>query len=166
MTTRLRHIGAAILGILDPVPSPTASPMSEKEGAWVRTHAWTKGLRRIDDAYPHGFHRWCSCESGICNPCTTGRHDACVSADGPRIDRYAGVITDGQGFVAAVILWAPGQRPCRRTCPCSHPVREEHLAPGEAIAPSRVQGPAVEAQLALFGASDHEDELPGEGATS
>ncbi|MFF7452405.1 MULTISPECIES: DUF6248 family natural product biosynthesis protein [unclassified Streptomyces] len=38
MTTRLRHIGAAIMGILDPIPSTTTSPMTEEEGAWVRAH--------------------------------------------------------------------------------------------------------------------------------
>ncbi|WP_455357189.1 DUF6248 family natural product biosynthesis protein [Streptomyces sp. SYSU K217416] len=43
------------------------SPMSEEEGAWVRANAWTKGLRRIEDD-PRGFHRWCSCERGICHP--------------------------------------------------------------------------------------------------
>ncbi|MFF1747851.1 DUF6248 family natural product biosynthesis protein [Streptomyces mirabilis] len=48
MTTRLRHIGASLIGILKPAPSHTASPMSEEVGAWVRAHAWTKALRRID----------------------------------------------------------------------------------------------------------------------
>ncbi|MEW1568435.1 DUF6248 family natural product biosynthesis protein [Streptomyces sp. NPDC093509] len=168
MTTYLRHIGAAILGILDPIPSPTASPMSEKEGTWVRAHGWTKGLRRIDDAYPHGFHRWCSCESGICNPCMTDRHDACVSAAGPRIDRHAGTITDSKGFVVALIRWAPGQRPCRWTCPCTHPVREEHTAPDEVTAPQPVPEAAEQAQLSLFDARDRdrEDDLPGGRATS
>ncbi len=53
MTTLLRFVGAAIMGILDPVPSSVPSPMTEEEGAWVRANAWTKGLRKIDDAYPH-----------------------------------------------------------------------------------------------------------------
>ncbi|MFI6055954.1 DUF6248 family natural product biosynthesis protein [Streptomyces violascens] len=121
MTTRLRHIGASIMGILDPVPSPAGSPMSETEGAWVRAHAWTTGLRSIEDAYPHGFHRWCSCERGNCTSCASGHHARCVSAAGPRIDTDAGTITDRAGFVVAVIHYGPGQQPCRWICPCRHP---------------------------------------------
>ncbi|MGW2492374.1 DUF6248 family natural product biosynthesis protein [Streptomyces sp. NPDC001606] len=52
MTTWLRLIGASIMGILDPVPSSVTSPMTEAEGAWVRANAWTRGLRKIEDAYP------------------------------------------------------------------------------------------------------------------
>ncbi|MGW0601651.1 DUF6248 family natural product biosynthesis protein [Streptomyces sp. NPDC002776] len=43
--------------------------MSQKEGALVRVHAWTRALRRMEDAYPQGFHRWCSWETGTCHPC-------------------------------------------------------------------------------------------------
>jgi hypothetical protein len=118
MTTWLRYVGASIMGILDPVPSTVPSPMSEEDAAWVRAHAWTKGLRKIEDAYPHGFHRWCSCEAGTCHPCITGHHDQCVSADGPRVDEHAGTLTDRGGFVAAVIQYGPGQRPCRWACAC------------------------------------------------
>ncbi|MFC9932323.1 DUF6248 family natural product biosynthesis protein [Streptomyces sp. NPDC127190] len=121
MTTWLRFIGASIMGILDPVPSGVTSPMTEAAGAWVRANAWTKGLRKIEGAYPHGFHRWCSCERGICHPCACGHHDRCVSAGGPRRDDYAGTVTDRGGFVVAVIHYGPGQRPCRWLCPCSHP---------------------------------------------
>ncbi|MGW2111943.1 DUF6248 family natural product biosynthesis protein, partial [Streptomyces sp. NPDC001948] len=69
MTTLLRLMGASIMGILDPVPSSVPSPMTNDEAAWVRANAWTKGLRRIEDAYPRGFFRWCSCERGTCHPC-------------------------------------------------------------------------------------------------
>ncbi|MGW0916696.1 DUF6248 family natural product biosynthesis protein [Streptomyces sp. NPDC002784] len=159
MTTRLRHIGAAIMGILDPIPSTVPSPMTEEEGTWVRAHAWTKGLRKIDDAYPHGFHRWCSCERGTCPGCASGHHDRCVSADGPRVDEHADTITDAHGFVVAVIRYGPGQRPCRWLCPCPHPaVVEETADAGEPEVPPAAQhavpahGPAAapEGQLPLF----------------
>jgi hypothetical protein len=159
MTTRLRHIGAAIMGILAPIPSTTPSPMTEEEGAWVRAHAWTKGLRKIDDAYPRGFHRWCSCERGICPGCASGHHDRCVSADGPRVDEHADTVTDALGLVVAVIRYGPGQRPCRWLCPCPHPADVEETADtGKAEEPPAAQHaipahrPAAdpEGQLTLF----------------
>jgi hypothetical protein len=119
MTTWLRFVGASILGILAPAPSTVSSPMSEEEGAWVRANAWTKALHKIEDAYPHGFHRWCSCEAGTCHPCVTGQHDTCVSADGPRVDEAVGTVTDRRGFVVAVIRYGPVQRPCPWICPCT-----------------------------------------------
>ena len=125
MTTWLRLVGASIMGILDPIPSTVPSPMTDEEGAWVRANAWTKGLRKIEDAYPHGFHRWCSCERGICHPCGSRHHDQCVSADGPRVDGDAGTITDRHGFVVAVIRYSPGQQPCRWICPCTHTPTDE-----------------------------------------
>ncbi|MFD9284652.1 DUF6248 family natural product biosynthesis protein [Streptomyces mirabilis] len=167
MTTRLRHIGASLMGILKPVPSPTASPMSEEEGAWVRAHAWTKALRRIDDAYPHGFHRWCSCERGVCNPCESGRHDRCVSAAGPRVDEHADTMTDRGGFVVAVIHYGTGQRPCRWNCPCTHAASKEQTAPDAPCVPpqdvrhTRADStllPAPAAQLPLFAAPGPPDE--------
>lgn len=82
MTTWLRYVGASITGILDPVPSQAPSPMTAEEGAWVRANAWTKALRKIDDAYPYGFLRWCSCGKHL-PPCATGHHGQCVSAKGP-----------------------------------------------------------------------------------
>ncbi|AYG77907.1 hypothetical protein DWB77_00014 [Streptomyces hundungensis] len=155
MTTRLRHLGAAIIGILDPVPSPTTPPMSETEGAWVRAHAWTQGLRRIEDAYPHGFHRWCSCERGTCTACASGHHDRCISATGPRTDTDAGTLTDHGGFVVAVIHYTPSQRPCRWVCPCTHQERTaaadvcEPRPTRHTLASSRsVPGPT--GQLSLF----------------
>lgn len=123
MTTWLRYVGASIMGILDPVRSTAPSLMTEDEASWVRAHAWTRALRRIDEAYPHGFHRWCSCERGICHPCACRRHEQCVSANGPRVDTDAGTITDRGGFVVAVIQHGPTQRPCRWICPCTHPAR-------------------------------------------
>lgn len=137
-TTWLRYVGASIMGILDPVPSTVASPMTVEEGAWVRAHAWTKALRKIDDAYPHGFHRWCSCEAGTCHPCRTGHHDQCISRNGPRVDDDAGTITDRRGFVVAVIRYGPGQRPCRWICPCTH------SPDGEAEEADAVDAPEVQ----------------------
>ncbi len=107
MTTWLRYVGASITGILDPVPPQVPSPMTAEEGAWVRANAWTKALRKIDDAYPHGFLRWCSCEAGTCHPCAAGHHGQCVSAKGPRVDEHAGTMTDRGGFVAALDLDHP-----------------------------------------------------------
>jgi len=127
-TTWLRFVGASIMGILDPVPSTVPSPMTEEEGAWVRANAWTKGLRKIEDAYPCGFHRWCSCERGICHPCGSGHHDQCVSPGGPRVDKDAGTMTDRGGFVVAVIQYGAGERPCRWVCPCTHPADDEQSA--------------------------------------
>ncbi|MFD7283479.1 DUF6248 family natural product biosynthesis protein [Streptomyces sp. NPDC059862] len=128
MTTWLRFVGASIMGILDPVPSTTPSPMSEEEGAWVRANAWTKGLRKIEAAYPHGFHRWCSCERGTCHPCACGHHDQCASANGPCVDEDAGTITDRGGFVVAAIQYGSGKRPCRWICPCNHAAKDEGTA--------------------------------------
>lgn len=165
MTTRLRHIGAAIMGILDPIPSTTPSPMTEEEGAWVRTHAWTKGLRKIDDAYPHGFHRWCSCERGICPGCASGHHDRCVSAQGPRVDEHADTLTDAHGFVVAVIRYGPDQRPCRWLCPCPHPADVRATAdtggPAQPTATRRTvppprPAPNAEDQLSLFAVQPQE----------
>ncbi|WP_406510993.1 DUF6248 family natural product biosynthesis protein [Streptomyces sp. NBC_00212] len=116
--------------------------MSSEEGAWVRAHAWTKGLRRIEDAYPHGFHRWCSCERGTCTSCAAGRHDRCISATGPRTDTDAGTITDSAGFVVAVICYAPGQRPCRWLCRCTHPTPTAEKPGGRVPTGSRATPPA------------------------
>ncbi|MFJ3310871.1 DUF6248 family natural product biosynthesis protein [Streptomyces sp. NPDC086549] len=134
------------MGILDPVPSTVPSPMTEVEGAWVRANAWTKGLRKIEDAYPHGFHRWCSCERGICHPCGSGHHDQCVSAGGPRVDKDAGTMTDRGGFVVAVIQYGPGERPCRWICPCTHQADDE-----QSSARRRLRGaPGRPARIALL----------------
>lgn len=123
MTTRLRMIGAKILGILDPVPLP--SPMSEDEGAWVRAHAWTDGLREIEARYPHGFHRWCSCQRGTCWNCLNDRCDICVHRQrgGPDVDEHepSGSVTDARGYVVALIVLRDGQRPCRWMCRCPCP---------------------------------------------
>lgn len=135
MTTRLRHVGAAIMGILDPIPSNTPSPMGAEEGAWVRANAWTKHISRIDGAYPHGFHRWCACEYGICSNCMAGAHDTCNTVEGPRRDRSAGTITDREGFVVAIIVHRDDQVPCRRICPCTHDAADP--SPGRSVPAAR-----------------------------
>ncbi|MGW2651840.1 DUF6248 family natural product biosynthesis protein [Streptomyces sp. NPDC001393] len=172
MTTWLRFIGASIMGILDPVPSTVPSPMTEEEASWVRANAWTKGLRKIEDAYPHGFHRWCSCERGTCHPCASGHHDQCVSVGHPRVDKDAGTITDRGGFVVAVIQHGSGQRPCRWVCPCTHPTDVEHTAVADGSeAPPGPQDPPTTprpasspaGQLSLFtGAAPTEGPAGGE----
>ncbi|MFJ8158501.1 DUF6248 family natural product biosynthesis protein [Streptomyces sp. NPDC094468] len=166
-TTWLRYVGASIMGILDPRPSSVPSPMSEEEGAWVRAHAWRAALRSIDDAYPHGFHRWCSCEAGTCHACRTGHHDQCISRHAPRVDEHAGTITDRSGFVVAVIRYATGQRPCRWLCPCAHPITSKvTVADGGSGKPAALQQPPStperdadsDGQLTLFPGSLHQRE--------
>jgi hypothetical protein len=168
MTTLLRFVGASIMGILDPIPAAPPSPMSDEEGTWVRANAWTKALRSIDAAYPHGFHRWCSCERGTCHPCRSGHHDQCVSANGPRVDEDAGTMTDRGGFVIAVIRYRSGERPCRWICPCTHPTggerqpdatEDSEVQPvGRRAQPGEVAASGPGGQLSLFAAS-----APAEG---
>ncbi|WP_369383286.1 DUF6248 family natural product biosynthesis protein [Streptomyces sp. cg36] len=171
MTTWLRHIGASIMGILDPVPSTAPSPMPPQEGAWVRANAWTTALRKIDAAYPHGFHRWCSCEAGTCHPCRTGHHDQCISAHGPRTDDHAGTLTDRGGFVLALIHHRPHQQPCRWTCPCTHTAAPHKGAatetampkprPDRPARPAPASAPPAAGQLSLFDSGqDQQQEAP------
>ncbi|MEU2718398.1 DUF6248 family natural product biosynthesis protein [Streptomyces sp. NPDC007205] len=120
MTTWLRSFSASITGLLDAIPSAVPSPMSREEAAWVRSHAWTPALRRIERAHPNGFHRWCACERGFCHPCRAGYHDQCASTEGPALDDRVGTMTDLTGVVVAAVLCGPGRRPCRWLCPCAH----------------------------------------------
>ncbi|MEV1177519.1 DUF6248 family natural product biosynthesis protein [Nonomuraea sp. NPDC049784] len=118
-TPLLRLHGALILGIVDPILM--TSPMREEEGAWVRAHAWTRGIRAVDDVYPYGFWRWCSCQSGTCWNCLSKRCDLCVHRQAPpKVDSDAGAITDRKGYVVALIIHRPEQRPCRWVCKCPH----------------------------------------------
>ncbi|MGW0297448.1 DUF6248 family natural product biosynthesis protein [Streptomyces anthocyanicus] len=175
MTTWLRYVGASIMGILDPIPAALPSPMSDEEGAWVRANAWTKALRRIDTAYPHGFHRWCSCERGTCHPCRSGHHDQCISANGPRVDEDAGTMTDRDGFVVAVIRYRSGERPCQWNCPCTHPTADGEEGQAAAAEDCQAQpasrcaqpitaaAPDSDGQLSLFaGSSPTVDPASGE----
>ncbi|WP_373467061.1 DUF6248 family natural product biosynthesis protein [Streptomyces umbrinus] len=161
---------AALRGRLDPGhprPRPLHCVLPHERGGrrLGPANAWTKSLRKIEDAYPHGFHRWCSCEAGTCHPCVTGQHDKCVSADGPRVDEAVGTITDRRGFVVAVIRYGPGQRPCRWICPCTHPTDVEETAgtdpPGQPPAaqravPAHGPAPGPEGQLILFASGPEE----------
>ncbi|PWI04917.1 hypothetical protein DIZ27_42480 [Streptomyces sp. NWU339] len=170
-TTWLRYVGASIMGILGPVPST----MTEEEGAWVRANAWTKALRKIDDAYPHGFHRWCSCEAGTCHPCRTGHHDQCISRNGPHVDDAAGTITDRGGFVVAVIRYGPGQQPCRWICRCTHALdgeaEEANAVDAHEVQPTArrsttrcsksVPAPAPDGQMSLFTSAGLPEEATG-----
>lgn len=118
-TPLLRLHGAFILGIVDPVPMP--SPMSEEDGQWIREHAWTKAIRDIDDVYPYGFYRWCSCQRGSCWNCLSLRCDICVHRQTPpKPDTSAGTVTDRHGFVIALIVHRAGETPCRWVCKCAH----------------------------------------------
>ncbi|MFF5011493.1 DUF6248 family natural product biosynthesis protein [Streptomyces phaeochromogenes] len=146
MTTRLRFVGASIMGTLD----PDLSPVSEEEGAWVRANPWTKGLRRVEDAYPRGFHRFCSREASTCHPCASGHHDQCISAGGSRVDEDAGNMTDRGGTGWEELRAArPGQptiRPCslppwrQRSAPAAHPGRCSGARPIPAARRVRCRG--------------------------
>ncbi|MFE4512590.1 DUF6248 family natural product biosynthesis protein [Kitasatospora sp. NPDC056783] len=114
--TLLRLHGAAILAIREPIPSATPSPMSAEEAAWVRAHAWSASLRKIDDSYPHGYFCWCDCERGVCTNCVGGRHHSCATRNGPVPGMES--ITDARGYVRARVVTAPGQRACSWICPC------------------------------------------------
>ncbi len=147
----LRLHAALILGICDPVPMP--SPMSEADGAWVREHAWTSALRKIDEPYPYGLYRWCLCQSGTCWNCLVGRCDLCVHRQqgGPDISGHgpARTITDSRGFVVAVFVLRDGERPCRWTCRC--PCPKTGLVPdgpAAVVGRSRLTGDRYAADLA------------------
>ncbi|WP_415926081.1 DUF6248 family natural product biosynthesis protein [Streptomyces sp. AK02-04a] len=129
MTTWLRSFSTSIIGFLDPIPLAVPSPMSHEEAAWVRSHAWTSALRRIEGAHPNGFYRWCPCERGLCHPCRAGYHDQCASSEGPTLDDRVGTVTGCAGVIVSVVRSAPGQRPCRWLCPCSHQQRTHRVAP-------------------------------------
>ncbi|WP_344076687.1 DUF6248 family natural product biosynthesis protein [Streptomyces crystallinus] len=156
------------MGILNPIPSPTPSPMTAEEGAWVRANAWTTALRKIDEAYPHGFHRWCSCEAGTCYPCRTGHHGQCISANGPRVDTDAGTLTDRGGFVVSVIRHTPHQRPCRWICPCPHTAAPHKAAATETTTsgpstahparPAPGLAPTPKGQLSLFDSNSQDQQ--------
>ncbi len=120
MTTWLRSFSSSILALCEPIPLSVPSPMSQQEAAWVRSHAWTPVLRRIEEAHPSGFHRWCTCERGRCHPCRAGYHDQCPGTRGPVLDDRLGTVTDRAGVMIAAVRSVPGQRPCRWVCSCTH----------------------------------------------
>ncbi|WP_033819371.1 DUF6248 family natural product biosynthesis protein [Kitasatospora sp. MBT63] len=125
---RLRMVGAAFLAIREPIPSATPSPMNAEEGAWVRAHAWTRHLRRTDDSYPHGYFRWCECERGVCSNCVGGRHSTCATRNGPATG--LGALTDGRGYVLALVVTTGNQRACSWICPCEcQPQKHTGIAP-------------------------------------
>lgn len=116
-TPLLRLHAALIMGIADPVLM--TSPMSEAEGAWVRQHAWTPHLRTMEDVYPYGYRRWCSCQRGTCWNCLAGRCDICVHRQNPpERDDDAGAVTDQHGYVVARVIHLRGQKPCLWVCKC------------------------------------------------
>lgn len=105
-----------LLGLADPVVMP--SPMSEAEGAWVREHAWTPAMRKLDD----GFYRWCLCQHGTCWNCLNRRCDLCVHRQhgGPNVDDAAPsawIHASGGEAVARIVL-RDGEQPCRWVCAC------------------------------------------------
>ncbi|MER6626220.1 DUF6248 family natural product biosynthesis protein [Streptomyces sp. NPDC000931] len=146
----LRLHGALIMGVVDPVPHPAGSPMSDEDAAWVREHAWTPALREIDASYPWGLE-WSACEQGTCWNClVSGRCDLCVHRQhgGPETETDLGAVTDRSGCVVARIVHAPDQTPCQWLCRCPCEQAGAH--------PDRVQEDVLESdrtqldQLTLF----------------
>ncbi|MER8030662.1 DUF6248 family natural product biosynthesis protein [Streptomyces bauhiniae] len=117
-TDLLRLHGALILGIVDPVPTP--SPMSEAEGAWVREHVWAESLREIDRKYPQGFYRWSMCERGSCWNCLNDRCDLCVHRQrgGPSQCSNYDWVHDHRGRPVAQLILRPDGSPCTWQCRC------------------------------------------------
>ena len=116
--TLLRLHGAAFMGIREPIPSDTPSPMGEEEAQWVRTNAWSPAIARIDQCYPHGYWRWCECERGICTNCVGGRHATCQTRTPKQEQEYASITTGRKGYHVASVIYLPHQRPCKWLCPC------------------------------------------------
>jgi hypothetical protein len=154
----LNFQGALIMGIIDPVPN--ASPMPEEAGAWVREHVWPEHLQQIERKYPHGFHRWSTCERGTCWNCLSGRCDICVHRQkgGPDVDRNEDWVTDHRGRNVARLILRPGGEPCVWWCRCACPKdgpapAAPPAAPAPAPAPTAtpVRAPAENAvQAALW----------------
>ncbi|TLQ39431.1 DUF6248 family natural product biosynthesis protein [Streptomyces marianii] len=116
------------LGLVDPVPNP--SPMSEAEGAWVRTEVWPSFLHRIDDGYAWGFWRWSFCERGTCWNCLGGRCDNCLHRRKGRPDACdnAETVHNHRGQSVATLVVRPGGEPCVWWCRCPCPKDGEAAA--------------------------------------
>ncbi|GAA5216974.1 DUF6248 family natural product biosynthesis protein [Streptomyces thinghirensis] len=145
-TAALNFQGALIMGIIDPVPN--ASPMPEEAGAWVREHVWPEHLQEIERKYPHGFHRWSTCERGTCWNCLSGRCDICVHRQkgGPDVDRNEDWVTDHRGRNVARLILRPGGEPCVWWCRCACP--KDGPAPARPAAKAKPAPAAPPAALA------------------
>ncbi|PJE97168.1 hypothetical protein CUT44_14410 [Streptomyces carminius] len=155
-TAALNFQGALIMGLIDPLPN--ASPMPEEAGAWVREHVWPDHFREIDRKYPHGFHRWSTCERGTCWNCLSGRCDLCVHRQkgGPDVDDNTDWVHNQEGRCVAKLILRPGGEPCVWWCRCdcskdpapARPTARPVPDPVPAAAPARDHGPgAVQAAL-------------------
>ncbi|MER5638246.1 DUF6248 family natural product biosynthesis protein [Kitasatospora sp. NPDC002227] len=169
-STRLSNLVAAlIMGIVDPVPSP--SPMSEAEGAWVREHVWPRRYRAIEAKYPFGFYRWTHCQKGSCWNCLNNRCDLCVHRQrgAPDVDDNTDWVENTRGRAVAKLIVRPDGSPCvwwcRCPCPKSDPAAPEADDPPAPARPSdqsagtpaaggrrgnRSAAPVDQAQGALF----------------
>ncbi|MCC9309925.1 DUF6248 family natural product biosynthesis protein [Kitasatospora sp. RB6PN24] len=140
--------GALIMGIVDPVPSP--SPMSESEGAWVRQHVWPERYQAIEAKYPHGFYRWTHCQRGSCWNCLNNRCDLCIHRQrgGPDVDDNIDWVEDTRGRAVAKFIVRPEGTSCVWwcRCPCAKtgPTATESDAPAEQSRPAPPpDGPAA-----------------------
>lgn len=149
-TKALNLHGAFILGIVDPVPSP--SPMSEDEGTWVREHVWPDHLTEIDVKYPWGFWRWANCEHGTCWNCLNERCDKCLHRDGyqPQVGNRERVHSrDGRGIARLYTGNESCTWWCRCPCDKTGPIPgAEPLVP--ASAPTSPELPVRQQHDALF----------------
>ncbi|NEB75991.1 hypothetical protein G3I40_12275 [Streptomyces sp. SID14478] len=117
-TPLLNLQGALIMGIVDPVPN--ASPMSEEEGSWVRSHVWPDHYQDLERKYPWGFRRWATCERGTCWNCLSGRCDLCVHRQegSPYRDDNTDWLHNQHGRCIAPFIPRPLGEPCLWWCRC------------------------------------------------
>ncbi|MFJ5120900.1 DUF6248 family natural product biosynthesis protein [Kitasatospora sp. NPDC088548] len=169
-STRLSNlIAALIMGIVDPVPSP--SPMGEAEGAWVREHVWPRRYQTIEAKYPFGYRRWTHCQRGTCWNCLNNRCDLCIHRQrgGPDVDDNTDWVENARSRAVAKLIVRPDGARCQWWCRCpcpkstpaaaetddpSAPARLENRPDGAPAAGGRrgrrPAAPADEAQAALF----------------
>lgn len=143
----LRVHASMHMGLMDPQPAGPR-PMGQDAAAWVRDHAWTQGLRDIEQAYPWGFHQWCACERGTCWNCFNGRCEWCLDRQrgGPLVDTVLATVTAQHGYVVALVVHTDDQVPCRHVCACpcptTGPAQEVPRKRERAAAPVPDPGPA------------------------
>ena len=121
-STRLSNLHAAlIMGIVDPVPSP--SPMSEAEGVWVRENVWPQRYRVIEAKYPFGFYRWTNCQRGTCWNCLNNRCELCIHRQrgGPDVDDGIDWVENARGRAVAKLIVRPDGARCEWLCRCPCP---------------------------------------------
>ncbi len=120
----------------------SCAPMTEREAAWVREHAWTRGMRKCFGGNP-GHYLKCDCQGGLTSWCRHGQCDRCHRAT--PLPGWEALICDRTGLTPLrfgepfehptrasatgprrerlAMVWL-ADRVCRWVCPCPH-----HTAP-------------------------------------